>query len=451
MREYSICKNIKILYQQITTIGVANLITNIKLLNFKSIQKGEIEFKPLTIFTGPNSSGKSNIIEAIAIISQIANQAPNYAFTLPQHLEFERAEYYQYPKPSTALIVYKGMLEKKVKIEIHLLSKKSKRSIGYSIIYTSDPLEIEQVAFVNRNPMYHISYTEGSGPTRTVVSRFERPRIWKGRQTKSLANILLGSECFTPLEETTDKKRPELESRLRIIAYRLINELTEELERVYLISAPRGTIPIETQAGPNPTWVGKYGQDFIYILSKIYGQWKYKSIQEKISDWSEKFRIGNIAAGLRKGLLLGADFEDPNLKTIFDMKSASYGSRQLLTIITQIFWCDSDSTLLIEEPEISLHPESQMLIQELFANAVNEGKQIICTTHSPFFILSLSRVIERKILSKNDVAVYHVQKGTEGTETRLLELNDRGFVRGWIPSYMDVENKLFAEWVESLD
>jgi len=296
--------------------------------------------------------------------------------------------------------------------------------------------------------MFHVSYIISK---ETEHSVFIRPSRWREQQTKLPANFLLRPDCFVPLKETEDKKKRALDLRVRNIAYKLANELAKELAKAYLISAPRGIIPIETKMGPDPTWIGKEGQNLIYILSKIYGQSKYKSIQQKISNWSEKFGIGYITAGLKKGSILGADFEDPRLKKIFDMASASYGSRQLLTMITQIFWSNPGDTLLIEEPEISLHPESQVLILELFAEAVRERKQIMCTTHSPFFILSLSKVIGKKMLSKKDVAVYHVEKGTEGTETRQLELNDRGFVRGWVPSYMDVENKLFNGWAETLD
>jgi predicted ATPase len=88
---------------------------------------------------------------------------------------------------------------------------------------------------------------------------------------------------------------------------------------------------------------------------------------------------------------------------------------------------------------------------ELFSEAVKDGKQIICTTHSPFFILSLSKVIGEKNLSKENVAIYHVEKGENGTKTRILELNDHGFVKGWIPSYIQSENTLFNEWAKSLE
>ena len=427
------------------------MITNIKLRNFKSIQKGEIDLKPLTIFTGANSSGKSNIMEAITILSQIANEASTNSLSFPEHLELDRAEYYRYPMPSMKYIVYKGELEREITIELQILSGKSKRSIGYSIKYASTPLRTEQTFYINKNPTYRTTYSKSDT---SESSQFENPKFWRHQKTKQPSLYLLRPECLNPERERTDTISPstrKLDKRLNERAVKLVKELTDELRKIYWISAPRGIIPMQIPTGPDPTWVGKNGQNLIYILSKIFGQRRYRSIQVKISNWSERFGIGDIGAGFRKGTFLGADFEDPSLKTIFDMVSASYGSRQLLTIITQIFWSNSGDTLLIEEPEISLHPESQVLIQELFAEAIDDGKQIICTTHSPFFILSLSKVIQKELLSKNNVAVYHVEKKAEGTETRSLELNARGFVKGWIPSYMEIENKLFDEWVEGLD
>lgn len=278
---------------------------------------------------------------------------------------------------------------------------------------------------------------------------------WKGKQTVSSSRLLLEAGGFLPPKETytpiNGKKILQLDSTLRDHANRLVIELVRELARIYLVSAPRGLIPIETAPGPDPTWVGKNGQNLIYILSKIYGRRKYKDIQEKISDWAKRFGLGNVAAGLRKGMMLGADFEDPSLRTMFDLALASYGSRQLLTIIAQIFWSRSGDSIMIEEPEMSLHPESQVLLLELFAEAIRERKQIICTTHSSFFILSLSRAIGKKTLSKENVSLYHTEKGTEGTKTRPLDLDDLGFVKGWIPSYLKVEDELFHEWAEKID
>jgi hypothetical protein len=49
------------------------------------------------------------------------------------------------------------------------------------------------------------------------------------------------------------------------------------------------------------------------------------------------------------------------------------------------------------------------------------------------------------------VAVYDVKKEKTGSVVKKLELDERGFVTGWIPSYLEVENKLFDEWAKSLE
>jgi predicted ATPase len=187
------------------------------------------------------------------------------------------------------------------------------------------------------------------------------------------------------------------------------------------------------------------------MLAYIFGARAFIDKANKIDRWAQKFGIGSIKAGWRRPNYLGSDFNDPILKTPLELTFASFGSRQLLTIITQLFWSEPGDTILIEEPEISLHPGSQVLLQELFAEIVGEGKQIICTTHSPFFILALSKIVENKKLSKDDIAVYHVEKKEQGTKIRELELNEKGFLTNWIPSYLKVEDDLFREWAEKIE
>ena len=47
------------------------MIKEWKLNNFKSIDKeNDLEFRPLTIFTGANSSGKSTILQSILLVTQ---------------------------------------------------------------------------------------------------------------------------------------------------------------------------------------------------------------------------------------------------------------------------------------------------------------------------------------------------------------------------------------------
>ena len=50
------------------------MIRQMKISNFKSINNQEIELKPLTIFTGTNSSGKTTLMQSILLLSYYSNQ-----------------------------------------------------------------------------------------------------------------------------------------------------------------------------------------------------------------------------------------------------------------------------------------------------------------------------------------------------------------------------------------
>lgn len=113
---------------------------------------------------------------------------------------------------------------------------------------------------------------------------------------------------------------------------------------------------------------------------------------------------------------------------------------------------------LIEEPEMSMHPEYQTRLPFLLAHAVNKGQQLIITTQSSYLTLALGRVIqgekleperygvpeERKIkLNREDVAVYQLQRHKDGVKLDLLGFEEDGFLKTGIPSFVDVEKELF--------
>lgn len=60
------------------------MLTKWKLFNFKAIQQEtELEFKPLTIFAGANSSGKSTVLQSILLVTQtLANAVTNRPIVL---------------------------------------------------------------------------------------------------------------------------------------------------------------------------------------------------------------------------------------------------------------------------------------------------------------------------------------------------------------------------------
>ena len=106
---------------------------------------------------------------------------------------------------------------------------------------------------------------------------------------------------------------------------------------------------------------------------------------------------------------------------------------------------------MVEEPEISLHPKAQIDVLEMFAEAIREdGKQIIATTHSHILLQALGYAVLKEWLSRDEIAVYHVEKKKHGTTASLLPLGKNGYIKNWVPSYTKVERQLLQEWAKTL-
>ena len=63
--------------------------------------------------------------------------------------------------------------------------------------------------------------------------------------------------------------------------------------------------------------------------------------------------------------------------------SEGFGTNALIMLLLQLTSAESRSTVMIEEPEIHLHPRAQAELAEVLAEvALEEDKQVIMTTHS---------------------------------------------------------------------
>ncbi len=123
----------------------------------------------------------------------------------------------------------------------------------------------------------------------------------------------------------------------------------------------------------------------------------------------------------------------------FRMDQLSTGEKTLLSKILYIYFKDyKDKVILIDEPELSLHPSWQNKILSVYERLAEKNNcQIIIATHSPHIIGSAKpeyiRVL-KKIDDKIEVAKYTQSYGMEfnkiltdimGANTRVSEVSDR--------------------------
>ena len=90
------------------------------------------------------------------------------------------------------------------------------------------------------------------------------------------------------------------------------------------------------------------------------------------------------------------------------------------------------STVLLEEPEIHLHPLAQSVLAELFVEVSRQrGVQFIVETHSEHLFRRMQTLIAKQNTTLDDAAMYFVEKGREGSQLRCLNLDAYGRLLNW--------------------
>ncbi len=425
------------------------MLSKIKIGNFKSIEKLELKLAPLTIFVGPNASGKSNILESIAILAQTAGLERSITRSLEGSLGY--GAFIQYPIsrdfPLFDFIAHKKDWSKFITFEIHVTDAEY-HDIGYMYAFMPKDKEVRQAVFANDEKLIEVGYL------RTGESSWRREFLYPEEFKKSLQSTdhteyMLDPTCFDYGLKQGITERDQFE-KISSEAREIVKKIETAARDVYFISAIRGEVRPFVETGVGEPELGTHGEGLIEILSLIFGQREHEKIAGKIIKWASRFGMEEIKAGWRGRNILSSDYIDPELQTHLNMALASQGSRQILTIITQLFWSKPGSIIMIEEPEISLHIEAQLELPKMFSEAIKEGKQVIVTTHSEHLILALKPLIVNGELKTEDVAIWHFEKTEEGTKAERLKLTDKGIVEGWIPSYVEAEGKIIKEWFDTL-
>ncbi len=86
-----------------------------------------------------------------------------------------------------------------------------------------------------------------------------------------------------------------------------------------------------------------------------------------------------------------------NDKLTIDLYNASSATKQLTSLLLYLrYRAKENDLLIIDEPEMNLHPKSQAKLLEIFCILVNLGVKVLITTHSPYLVDHLNRLVNAK-------------------------------------------------------
>ena len=130
-----------------------------------------------------------------------------------------------------------------------------------------------------------------------------------------------------------------------------------------------------------------------------------------------------------------------------------FGTNSLILLLLQLTLARKGATVMIEEPEIHLHPRAQAELAEVLTEvALEEDKQVIMTTHSEHITGRLLTLVAEGKLTPDDVAIYAFEKDEEGVCTaRELKISDDGRIEGSIGDFFEVNLAEMNRMVKALE
>ena len=115
---------------------------------------------------------------------------------------------------------------------------------------------------------------------------------------------------------------------------------------------------------------------------------------------------------------------------------------------------NKDDLLLIENPEVHLHPAGQSAIGEFLAEVASAGVQVVIETHSDHVLNGVRRAVKRGLLASDDITLHFFrprrENATDGEpQVQSPTLDDNGNIDSWPDGFFDQFDRdmnYFAGW-----
>lgn len=133
-----------------------------------------------------------------------------------------------------------------------------------------------------------------------------------------------------------------------------------------------------------------------------------------------------------------SDFQRP--------QNVGFGLTQLFPIIVSLLAARSGDVLLIENPEVHLHPRAQQAIGILLSEAASSGVQIILETHSDHVLNGVRLAVKQKKLPASDVKVHFFSHHPGQASLPVSPaMDDDGRLDSWPEGFFDQFDFALAE------
>ena len=137
-----------------------------------------------------------------------------------------------------------------------------------------------------------------------------------------------------------------------------------------------------------------------HLQSKLINIYNDSSVKDAINEIITSNKIDNILTKINticsgemiQNRRVGFGYKKSNSDIVLDIKNISTGLKTFVILKTLLLngGLEENGTIVLDEPEIHLHPEWQLLFAELIVLIQKEfGMHILLNTHSPYFLRAI--------------------------------------------------------------
>lgn len=392
-----------------------SLITSMRLRNFRSFEDtGELRFSTINYLFGKNSSGKTTLLRTPLLLKQLVNERSlvgGVPFSGPQ------VDFGSYPEA-----VFNSERSRDITLSFEVETGRNFRRLPRSLMrYMTSPFETLRIDISlhwnakHGKPQYNSIQIVNPEDDDTILLEFRRlgpdrirvdmPTAGGGRVLTGAPELNLASLRALSLELEPDEKfnagfleffSLAITQTLRDITRSIVHigPLRDMPARAYRIDQ------LSTSSGSTEHVVGMLvnqpkATNAVSRALRRLGIAKHVDIVQPAPGYAG-IVLSNVSGNRRDNL---AD--------------VGFGASQVLPILVRLALAPPRSLVLVEQPELHLHPEVQGELAEVMLDIALERRlSLFIESHSENMLLRLRRLVANGTVEPDAVKVFVTDKGT---------------------------------------
>lgn len=162
-------------------------------------------------------------------------------------------------------------------------------------------------------------------------------------------------------------------------------------------------------------------------FSKLFDQWI-----EKILGTDYRIRSKKLDKSKYKIVV-----EELEYNMEFTLNQVGFGISQILPILTLVLTSSRGDIILIENPEIHLHPKLQADLVDLFIFALKNDRKIIIETHSEHIVNRARLRLKENNELIDKVNIYFFEKEEDVVKYQEIKVDKEGKINYWPKNFFD--------------